>query len=179
MVWERKAYPHPHPHPHQTFISPSPNLHLTLTLTRQMVLERKAREGNFEPKLSAAQQETSMRANDSWKQLVYLQRKAKTWVMRSHGEWRRAYVGHAQPWGTWSLRARGSARAQPGARLAAGHLTLLDKLEGKNIRGVMVYMHGSGGLTWHNIRYCRMAAAFSFVVIAPDEMAGGEFRTRA
>uniref|UniRef100_A0A6T8E2L3 Uncharacterized protein n=2 Tax=Prymnesium polylepis TaxID=72548 RepID=A0A6T8E2L3_9EUKA len=43
----------------------------------------------------------------------------------------------------------------------------------------MVYMHGSGGLTWHNARYARAAAGFSYVVVCPDEMAGSRFRSRA
>lgn len=60
-----------------------------------------------------------------------------------------------------------------------GRLAVLDHLEGLDVRGVMVYMHGSGGLTWHNARYARAAAGFSYVVVCPDEMAGSRFRSRA
>ena len=41
-----------------------------------------------------------------------------------------------------------------------------------NVRGVVVYAHGSGGLTVNNMRFMRMLAAEGFIVIAPDDMAG-------
>jgi len=41
-----------------------------------------------------------------------------------------------------------------------------------NVRGIVVYAHGSGGLTYNNLRFCRMLAAEGYIVIAPDDMAG-------
>jgi hypothetical protein len=41
-----------------------------------------------------------------------------------------------------------------------------------NLRGVVVYAHGSGGLTVNNLRYMRMLAAEGYLVLAPDGMAG-------
>jgi len=54
----------------------------------------------------------------------------------------------------------------------------LEDLDGQNIRSVMIYMHGSGGLVWSNIRFCRVAAGFGCVVIAPDHMSSDEWRAR-
>jgi len=62
--------------------------------------------------------------------------------------------------------------------LSQSSFSLLDRLEGKNLRGVMVFMHGSGGIVWHNIRFLRMVAGLNYIAIAPDEMAGNHFRRR-
>jgi len=45
-------------------------------------------------------------------------------------------------------------------------------------QGVVLFMHGSGGMTYNNVRYARKLAAMGFIVICPDSMAGGEFRHR-
>jgi len=45
--------------------------------------------------------------------------------------------------------------------------------------GTILFMHGSGGMTYNNIRYCRKVAAMGFLVIAPDSMAGGEYRAKS
>jgi len=44
--------------------------------------------------------------------------------------------------------------------------------------GTVIFMHGSGGMTYNNVRYVRKLAGMGFVVIGPDSMAGGEFRHR-
>jgi len=45
--------------------------------------------------------------------------------------------------------------------------------------GTVLFMHGSGGMTYNNARYLRTLAGMGYVVIAPDSMAGGEYRRRA
>jgi dienelactone hydrolase len=47
----------------------------------------------------------------------------------------------------------------------------------KYVRGFVVYMHGSGGMTGNNLRYARMLAGMGYVVVCPDHMAG-EYRSR-
>mmetsp|Transcript_9548 Transcript_9548/g.19633 ORF Transcript_9548/g.19633 Transcript_9548/m.19633 type:complete len:379 (+) Transcript_9548:3-1139(+) len=44
--------------------------------------------------------------------------------------------------------------------------------------GTVLFMHGSGGMTYNNVRYARTLAGMGFLVIAPDSMAGGEHRRR-
>eukprot|EP00933_Yihiella_yeosuensis_P070581 TRINITY_DN78705_c0_g1_i1.p1 TRINITY_DN78705_c0_g1~~TRINITY_DN78705_c0_g1_i1.p1 ORF type:complete len:733 (+),score=145.86 TRINITY_DN78705_c0_g1_i1:55-2199(+) len=44
--------------------------------------------------------------------------------------------------------------------------------------GTVLFMHGSGGITYNNVRYLRKMANMGFLCIAPDSMAGGEFRKR-
>jgi hypothetical protein len=54
----------------------------------------------------------------------------------------------------------------------------LDELVGKNVRSVCVYMHGSGGFVWGNVRFCRILAGFGCVVLMPDHMSTSEHRGR-
>merc|ERR1719401_2686382 len=44
--------------------------------------------------------------------------------------------------------------------------------------GTVLFMHGSGGMTYNNVRYARTLAGMGYLVIAPDSMAGGEYRHR-
>eukprot|EP00933_Yihiella_yeosuensis_P036453 TRINITY_DN30204_c0_g1_i1.p1 TRINITY_DN30204_c0_g1~~TRINITY_DN30204_c0_g1_i1.p1 ORF type:complete len:545 (+),score=105.38 TRINITY_DN30204_c0_g1_i1:51-1685(+) len=44
--------------------------------------------------------------------------------------------------------------------------------------GTVLFMHGSGGMTYNNIRYARKLAGMGYLVIAPDSMAGGEYRKK-
>jgi len=44
--------------------------------------------------------------------------------------------------------------------------------------GAVIFMHGSDGMTYNNVRYARKLASLGYIVIAPDSMAGGEFRHR-
>mmetsp|Transcript_137047 Transcript_137047/g.356021 ORF Transcript_137047/g.356021 Transcript_137047/m.356021 type:complete len:510 (+) Transcript_137047:90-1619(+) len=44
--------------------------------------------------------------------------------------------------------------------------------------GTVLFMHGSGGMTYNNVRYARKLASLGYIVIAPDSMAGGDFRHR-
>jgi len=44
--------------------------------------------------------------------------------------------------------------------------------------GTVLFMHGSGGMTYNNVRYARALASLGYLVIAPDSMAGGEHRGR-
>jgi len=48
---------------------------------------------------------------------------------------------------------------------------VLDRLRFSNLRGTLVYAHGSGGCSWDNFRICRMIAGMGFLVIAPDGFA--------
>lgn len=50
-------------------------------------------------------------------------------------------------------------------------LKVLDQLKFSNLRGVLVYCHGSGGCSWDNFRICRMCAMLGMLVIAPDGFA--------
>jgi len=50
-------------------------------------------------------------------------------------------------------------------------LTVLERLRFSNMRGSLVYAHGSGGCSWDNFRICRMIAGMGIVVIAPDGFA--------
>jgi len=45
--------------------------------------------------------------------------------------------------------------------------------------GTVLFMHGSGGMTYNNVRYARKLAGMGFLVIAPDSMAGGAYRHRS
>lgn len=54
----------------------------------------------------------------------------------------------------------------------------LELLVGKNIRTIMVFMHGSGGLVWGNVRFGRVAAGYGCVVFMPDHMSTDEGRAR-
>lgn len=53
--------------------------------------------------------------------------------------------------------------------------SMFDRLEDK-VRGFVVFMHGSGGMTYNNLRFSRMLAGMDFVVIAPDDMTSSVFR---
>eukprot|EP00441_Pelagodinium_beii_P015322 CAMPEP_0197654880 /NCGR_PEP_ID=MMETSP1338-20131121/39114_1 /TAXON_ID=43686 ORGANISM="Pelagodinium beii, Strain RCC1491" /NCGR_SAMPLE_ID=MMETSP1338 /ASSEMBLY_ACC=CAM_ASM_000754 /LENGTH=640 /DNA_ID=CAMNT_0043230409 /DNA_START=65 /DNA_END=1987 /DNA_ORIENTATION=+ len=48
---------------------------------------------------------------------------------------------------------------------------VLRRLKFANIRGTLVYAHGSGGCSWDNMRICRMISKMGFMVIAPDGFA--------
>ena len=50
-------------------------------------------------------------------------------------------------------------------------LAVLDRLKYSNLRGTLIYAHGSGGCNWDNYRICRMIAAMGLLVIAPDGFA--------
>mmetsp|Transcript_89556 Transcript_89556/g.261766 ORF Transcript_89556/g.261766 Transcript_89556/m.261766 type:complete len:588 (+) Transcript_89556:80-1843(+) len=50
-------------------------------------------------------------------------------------------------------------------------LGMLNRLSFSNLRGILVYCHGSGGCSWDNFRICRMCAAMGMLVIAPDDFA--------
>jgi hypothetical protein len=59
-----------------------------------------------------------------------------------------------------------------------GYPRFLERLVGKNVRTIMVYMHGSGGLVYANPRFGRIAAGFGCVVFMPDHMSTDEGRAR-
>jgi predicted alpha/beta-hydrolase family hydrolase len=48
---------------------------------------------------------------------------------------------------------------------------VLNRLQFSNLRGTLVYAHGSGGCSWDNFRICRMIAGMGFLVVAPDGFA--------
>ena len=48
---------------------------------------------------------------------------------------------------------------------------VLDRLKYSNLRGTLVYAHGSGGCNWDNYRICRMIAGMGILVVAPDGFA--------
>lgn len=50
-------------------------------------------------------------------------------------------------------------------------LDFLERLKFCNMRGTLVYCHGSGGCSWDNFRICRMTAGMGVMVIAPDGFA--------
>ena len=52
-----------------------------------------------------------------------------------------------------------------------GRPQFLEGLIGCNIRSILIYMHGSGGLVWANPRLMRNACGLGCVVLAPDHMA--------
>lgn len=54
---------------------------------------------------------------------------------------------------------------------------IFDKIEDV-VRTVVVFMHGSGGMTYNNLRFCRMLAGMGCLVIAPDDMASSKHRHR-
>ena len=56
--------------------------------------------------------------------------------------------------------------------------TFLDELVGQSIRGVVGYVHGSGGMGWANPRLCRVIANAGFVVFAPDHLSSDEWRSK-
>jgi len=70
---------------------------------------------------------------------------------------------------------RGAAARRAGSLSTV--LGVLD-LEMGAYNGAVLFMHGSGGMTYNNVRYARKLAALGYIVIAPDSMAGGEFRHR-
>lgn len=55
-------------------------------------------------------------------------------------------------------------------RLRCG-LAFLERLKFCNLRGALIYCHGSGGCSWDNMRICRMIARLGILVIAPDGFA--------
>jgi hypothetical protein len=57
--------------------------------------------------------------------------------------------------------------------------SFLARIWGCNIRSLVIFMHGSGGMTWGNPRLCRVAAGQGCVVFAPDHMSSAEWRARA
>lgn len=63
---------------------------------------------------------------------------------------------------------------------ARSRLTCLEPLanDPSSHFGTVLFMHGSGGMTYNNVRYARKLAGMGFVVIAPDSMAGGQYRMR-
>lgn len=48
---------------------------------------------------------------------------------------------------------------------------VLDRLQFSNLRGTLVYAHGSGGCSWDNFRICRIISGMGFLVVAPDGFA--------
>merc|ERR1719409_932548 len=50
-------------------------------------------------------------------------------------------------------------------------LSVLEKLRFCNLRGTLVYAHGSGGCSWDNMRICRMISKMGFLVVCPDDFA--------
>eukprot|EP00931_Biecheleriopsis_adriatica_P038178 TRINITY_DN21896_c0_g1_i1.p1 TRINITY_DN21896_c0_g1~~TRINITY_DN21896_c0_g1_i1.p1 ORF type:complete len:625 (+),score=116.08 TRINITY_DN21896_c0_g1_i1:251-1876(+) len=59
-----------------------------------------------------------------------------------------------------------------GAAVRSGFsLNVLDRLKYSNLRGTLLYAHGSGGCSWDNFRICRMIARLGILVIAPDDFA--------
>merc|ERR1712193_430237 len=43
---------------------------------------------------------------------------------------------------------------------------VLNRLQFSNLRGTLIYAHGSGGCSWDNFRICRMISGMGFLVIA-------------
>ncbi|CAE7225257.1 unnamed protein product [Symbiodinium sp. CCMP2592] len=48
---------------------------------------------------------------------------------------------------------------------------VLDRLKYSNLRGTLIYVHGSGGCSWDNYRICRMIAGMGILVLAPTGFA--------
>jgi len=51
------------------------------------------------------------------------------------------------------------------------NFSFLSRLKFANLRGTLIYAHGSGGCSWDNMRICRMICRMGFLVIAPDDFA--------
>jgi len=51
------------------------------------------------------------------------------------------------------------------------NLDLLNPLRFANLKGTLVYAHGSGGCSWDNYRLCRMICGQGLLVVAPDGFA--------
>jgi len=56
-------------------------------------------------------------------------------------------------------------------------LWVLDSLE-HTVNGLVIFMHGSGGMTGNNLRFARVLANLGYLVIAPDGMASSSYRRR-
>jgi len=63
------------------------------------------------------------------------------------------------------------ARWKAAALRSKQSLRLLERLKFCNLRGTLVYAHGSGGCSWDNMRICRMIARLGCLVVAPDGFA--------
>merc|ERR1719409_1279443 len=50
-------------------------------------------------------------------------------------------------------------------------LSVLDRLKFCNLRGSLIYAHGSGGCSWDNMRICRMISRMGILVVCPDDFA--------
>jgi len=50
-------------------------------------------------------------------------------------------------------------------------LSILERLKWANLKGTLIYAHGSGGCSWDNYRICRMICKMGMLVIAPDDFA--------
>lgn len=66
---------------------------------------------------------------------------------------------------------RMQARWKASALRARSSLRFLERLKFCNLRGTLVYAHGSGGCSWDNMRICRMISRLGILVIAPDGFA--------
>lgn len=54
---------------------------------------------------------------------------------------------------------------------------ILDRLE-DCVKGFVIFMHGSGGMTYNNLRFARALAGMDFIVLCPDDMASSRYRHR-
>ncbi|CAE8600551.1 unnamed protein product [Polarella glacialis] len=70
-----------------------------------------------------------------------------------------------------ALLVRMAARWKGAALRSHMSLNVLARLRFCNMRGSVVYAHGSGGCSWDNFRICRMIAKLGMLVIAPDGFA--------
>lgn len=50
-------------------------------------------------------------------------------------------------------------------------LSVLERLKWANLKGTLIYAHGSGGCSWDNYRICRMCCKMNMLIIAPDGFA--------
>jgi hypothetical protein len=57
-------------------------------------------------------------------------------------------------------------------------LNFLKRFEGCQVRGVIIFLSGSAGLTAGGLRFARMLGGMGFIFISPDHMAGGRYRQR-
>jgi len=64
-----------------------------------------------------------------------------------------------------------SSRWKAAALRKRSNLSILERLRFANLRGVLVYCHGSGGCSWDNFRICRICCRMGIMVIAPDGFA--------
>mmetsp|Transcript_19779 Transcript_19779/g.54499 ORF Transcript_19779/g.54499 Transcript_19779/m.54499 type:complete len:619 (+) Transcript_19779:72-1928(+) len=64
-----------------------------------------------------------------------------------------------------------SSRWRGAVLRARSSLRFLERLRFVNLRGTLVYAHGSGGCSWDNFRICRMISKMGMLVIAPDGFA--------